>query len=402
MKRVYILWTMTALSAPIGCAGSPVGGGSNGGNAAIGATGGIIGAETGGFDTGGAGLDAAHGTGTGGLGGSGTGGAAAGDAGTCSSDQDCPASQVCGYEADPTCSISAHCIAGQYCDSVRAGCGCDGGVVLVGCGVASRPFSGADPCAGGTGGAPSAATPVSVTQLMGRAVPSCAAGYAHPSICCQGAPYRATTCTEDATRPFDVCGPEQLAYPDANLCCSLDNKTICVQPSGVDSTADAGQSSTCHNPCRPGAYPPPPFLGSELCVLGTGMSVEPREPFCSLCTGPVQWCSTPCPAGWSAPAGGQVDLCCLADSSGRSFCFSQAGYIGSNDGGGGGTSDASACRFEQFLNDSNSYVVTCDFAGSGTCNCWFNGVVTQTFSAAQADAGVRNLCGISMCGFPSS
>ena len=31
-------------------------------------------------------------------------------------------------------------------------------------------------------------TPVSVTQLMGKQVLPCAAGYEHPNICCQGAP----------------------------------------------------------------------------------------------------------------------------------------------------------------------------------------------------------------------
>src|SRR5664280_2459225 len=346
MKHARVLWTTMALSAAIGC----------GGSAATGATGA---AGTGGStNTRSASLGGVNGTGTGGLGNSGTAGAMAGGAGGCSSDQDCPSSQVCAYEADPTCSIRAHCIPGQFCDSVAVGCGCGGGIVLVGCGVASKPFTGIGPCTGGTGGAPNAATPVSVTQLMGKEVLPCAAGYEHPNICCQGAPYQATTCTEDLTRPFDVCEAEQLAYPDPNTCCSLDNKTACMQPSGVDSTADAGQGSNCQNPCSPGAYPPPPFLGGVLCAFGTGMSIEPTEPFCSLCTGPVQWCSSPCPTGWSTPAGGQVDLCCLADSSGRNFCFSQAGYIGGSMGGGGGYSNASGCRDEQFIGDGNSYVVT--------------------------------------------
>ena len=325
-------------------------------------------------------------------------GAADASSGTCSN-QDCPASQVCGYEADLTCSIQAHCILREFCNNVTVGCGCDGGIVLVGCGVASRPFTGISPCSSGTGGTPNAATPVSVTQLMGKEVLPCTDGYAHPNICCQGAPYQATTCAADLAHPFDDCGPEQLAYPDPNACCSLDNKTSCVQPSGADLTADAGQRSSCHNPCAPGAYPPPPFLDGELCAFGTGMSIEPKEPSCSLCTGPVQWCSTPCPAGWSTPAEGQVDFCCQTDSTGRSFCFSQAGYIDGVDGVGS-YSGTSGCRGEQFIDDGNSYVVTCDFTGSSTCNCLFNGVVTQTFSSTQIDKTGPDPCGMSLCGFP--
>ena len=360
--------------------------------------------------TGGAGVGGTIGTGPGGLGTSATAGAA-GSAGTCSSDQDCPSSQVCGYEADITCSNLAHCIPSEFCNDVTVGCGCDGSVVSVGCGVASRPFKGTGACAGGTGGAPNG-TPVPVAQLTGKEVLPCADGYAHPNICCRGAPYLATTCTEDLTRPFDDCQAEQLAYPNPNVCCSLDNKTTCLQPSGANATADAGQASNCRNPCSPGAYPPPPFLDGHLCAFGTGImsadAVEQDPPAatpCSLCTGPVQWCSNPCPAGWSAPAGSQVDLCCQTDSSGRRFCFSQAGYIGGADGGGVGYSDAaSGCRDEQFIGDGNSYVATCDFTGSGTCNCLFNGVVERTFPSPQIDTipAWVDPCGISIsqCGFP--
>ncbi len=139
-------------------------------------------------------------------------GAADASSGTCSN-QDCPASQVCGYEADLTCSIQAHCILREFCNNVTVGCGCDGGIVLVGCGVASRPFTGISPCSSGTGGTPNAATPVSVTQLMGKEVLPCTDGYAHPNICCQGAPYQATTCAADLAHPFDDCGPGSSPIP---------------------------------------------------------------------------------------------------------------------------------------------------------------------------------------------
>lgn len=352
-------------------------------------------AAAGAAETGGLGNGASMNTGgASAAGGTNAGGAAAGGASGCSSDEDCPSSQVCGYEADLSCSIQAHCIPGAFCNSVAVGCGCDGGMVLVGCGVASKPFTGIGPCANkGTGGAPSTAIPVSVTQLFGVAVPQCPAGYEHPNICCQGAPYQATVCTEDPTRPFGLCQSEQLAYPDANACCSLDNKTTCVKPSSVDSTADAGQQSGCNNPCSPGAYPAPPLFERDLCVLGTGMSIEPTQPWCSLCTGPIDWCSTPCPAGWSAPAGGQVDLCCQTGSSGQSFCFSQAGYIG-DAGGGVGSADASGCRGEEFVDDGNSYVMSCDFTALPDCTCLVNGVVTQTLSTN------TQCLDVTPCGFP--
>jgi hypothetical protein len=319
--------------------------------------------------------------------------------GACTSDHDCPQSQVCGYQADISCSGQAHCIPTQFCNSVTVGCGCDGGIVLVGCGVASRPFSGAGACAGSTGGASGSSTPVDVTQLMGKEVPACAPGYAHPDICCQGAPYRATTCTEDLMRPFDGCGAEELVYPDPKTCCSLANKTTCER-AAPDPAADAGQRSSCQNPCYPGAYPPPPPLDSFLCVFGTGMSVASKEPWCSLCTSPIQWCPPPCPAGWSAPPGGQVDLCCQADPSGKPFCFSQAGYIGSRNGGGVGESDGSSCRYELFLGNGNSYVVSCDLTASAKCTCLTNGITTKEYST-QANTSVVDGCGISQCGFPS-
>ncbi len=332
----------------------------------------------------------------------GAGAAAGGAPGTCSS-QGCPASQVCGYEADRACSIQAHCIPRAFCNDVAVACGCDGGVVLVGCGVATRPFTGIGPCSGDAGtasGTSNTATAVSVSQLVGKEVLSCPDGYVHPNVCCQGAPYQKTTCAEDLAHPFDGCGPEQGAFPDPNACCSLDKKTSCIEPSGAGATGYSGQRSSCQNPCAPGAYAPPPLLDGSLCAFGTGMSVEPKEPPCSLCTGPVQWCSTPCPAGWSPPDRGQVDSCCQSDSSGERFCFSQAGHIDGDLHSGGVFANDSGCRGEQFLGDGNSYVVTCDFKGSSTCDCSFNDVVVQTFPSTRIDKAGTDPCGISLCGFP--
>ena len=137
----------TGAGGAVGSGGTISTGGMAGSGGAV-FSGGMIGmggaAGAGGvFGTGGA-------TGAGGAIGSG------GAASTCSSDQDCPSSQVCGYEADITCSIQAHCIPEAFCNSVVVGCGCDGGMVLVSCGMASKPFTGIGPCANGTGGATSA------------------------------------------------------------------------------------------------------------------------------------------------------------------------------------------------------------------------------------------------------
>jgi hypothetical protein len=101
-----------------------------------------VSANGGAANTGGANVS---GTSTGELSNIGTGGVAAGGAHACSSNQDCPSLQICGYEADPTCSIQAHCVSGAHCNFMTPSCGCDGSTVTVICGVASKPFTGL-PC----------------------------------------------------------------------------------------------------------------------------------------------------------------------------------------------------------------------------------------------------------------
>jgi hypothetical protein len=270
-----------------------------------------------------------------------------------------------------------------------------------GCAEVSQANSGAGGSSpANTGGSTSTtARSVSVASLSEKVVPACAAGYEHPNVCCLGAPYKATVCSEDLAHPYGTCEKGQFAYPDPDSCCLLDANTPCRQPLGVDRDAGAGQQTGCHNPCLPGTYPPSDAAsqgGEMLCLGGTGLVGQPREPFCSLCDGPVQWCSTPCPVGWSAPAGGQVDLCCQTDSSGKTSCFSQSEWIDGYGGGRGGASfsNSDGCISEQFTDDGNSYVMTCDFAGSNTCTCLLNGATTATLAGAP--------CDISLCGFPSS
>ena len=243
-------------------------------------------------------------------------------------------------------------------------------------------------CTGNDSSGAGTKVPVSVMPLFGTTVPPCVAGYEHPNICCKGAPYKATVCTEDIARPFDNCETGQFAYPDATACCSLDDKTACTPPSNTDSTPDGGPQAGCENPCLPGAYPcgevPISPSGASttgyLCCFGTGLSVSPPKPSCSLCTQQPEWCSASCPTGWSAPAGGRVDLCCQTDSKGRSACFSQAEGIGSGKGGSAFASPSS-CVGEEFLDDGNSYVMKChsvDLSTPPECTCLVNGAVTKT------------------------
>lgn len=230
--------------------------------------------------------------------------------------------------------------------------------------------------------------PVDATQLFGKEVPPCAAGYEHPNICCLGAAYEATVCSEDLTHPFSSCSAGKFTYPDPNACCLLGNNDSCVQPSGNDVSADAGRRD-CQNPCAPGAHPP--TSTGMLCCYGTGLSCESTQLWCSLCTSPPAYCPTPCPAGWSVPAT-QPDLCCQEDSGEKTLCYSQSVWIKDLSGGSVARSDSTTCTAEQFAVDGNSYVMTCNFGGSNDCSCLRNGAVTKTLSSDQCDIG--------LCAFP--
>ena len=61
--------------------------------------------------------------------------------------------------------------------------------------------------------------PVSASDLYRTEVPPCAAGYAHPSICCQGAPYEATVCTlrNRLVVPVASAGLQSMQRPRARL-----------------------------------------------------------------------------------------------------------------------------------------------------------------------------------------
>ncbi|MGC4118891.1 MAG: hypothetical protein QM765_30865 [Myxococcales bacterium] len=227
---------------------------------------------------------------------------------------------------------------------------------------------------------------VDVRSLYGAEVQPCAAGHAHPNVCCLGAPYKATVCSEDLAHPFDACDPGAMAYPDPEACCALDGERPCLQPAGVDPAAVRGN---CVNPCRPGGYPDP-SMPALYCWFGIGLSMQLKDPGI-----PISWCSDPCPAGWSAPEGGQLDLCCKKGTNSQELCFSQANAIESPGGASSGRSSPAECKFEVFAADGKSRVIRCDFTVSRDCDCLVNGAVTKTVSLADGHTCLElpDVCG---------
>jgi len=170
-------------------------------------------------------------------------------------------------------------------------------VVSVGCGVASRRSRELGPALV----APAAhqnGTPVPVAQLTGKEVLPCADGYAHPNICCRGAPYLATTCTEDLTRPFDDCQAEQLAVSQPKRLLFARQQDNLPAAFRAMRPLMPGKHPTAVTLCSPGAYPPPPFLDGHLvlepeyCSAGRCRQDPPPPPRAHLCTGPVHGVAT--------------------------------------------------------------------------------------------------------------
>ena len=237
--------------------------------------------------------------------------------------------------------------------------------------------------------APVIGVTVDVSQLFNVNVPACSSGYEHPNICCLGAPYVATFCTEDVKHPFDICGSGQFTYPDPNTCCSIADEADCAKAPLADA-ADSGVQNNCTTPCAPGAYPD--AADATLCRYGVeGVMSQTTPPACyGHCSSlPPDYCTTPCPASWSKSSS-QNDLCCRLNPSGQTFCYSQTAEI-RGFSGGQGHGDASSFFSEQFFDDGNSYVMTCDFTKS-TCNCVLNGNVVMVMFATQFDDRLMSHC----------
>ena len=233
--------------------------------------------------------------------------------------------------------------------------------VVVGCGgtvaAESIPEAGAPDA---SAACPSAVGATVSLDLLRGGVPICAAGEAHPNVCCAAGPDRPTTCTEDPSSPFRPCSCDAFTFPDPRTCCSL--------ASGGDCT-DAGDtvtSGTCQNACGPGAWSvdeepdsssaelgactdapdtlldgglPVPAPGCVLCCFGQGECAvnasgcgsegSPDSGLGGGGCGPSAFGCGPCPSGWQR-AQGIPDLCCLPDAGASPTCFSQAAVIHTN------------------------------------------------------------------------
>jgi hypothetical protein len=175
---------------------------------------------------------------------------------------------------------------------------------------------------------------VTVPLPSSGSILTCQDGYAHPSICCEPAPYASPQCRETVDEPFAPCPTGWLTLPDPTLCCSWTDPTRC----GAPSDTDAQSPLACWFPCGPGGYLPSslptgsPAIGFApdctdadggciYCCNGPGGAVcsgsQPGSgPFCP-----------PCPSGWSVPRGGQIDVCCRPSDASVPACFTSANAV---------------------------------------------------------------------------
>jgi hypothetical protein len=247
----------------------------------------------------------------------------------------------------------------------------------------------------------SAAQAVSMFVLIGGVAP-CAAGYAHPSACCQRG-----ACLEDQNAPFSACDEHSLTFPDRRTCCSLSDGKNCVAVpnADADASAEAAAPAACSLPCGPEGYPagetqflacsnPPSAIDCVYCCTGLGCPSDvcncPAEPPCS--------CNTPsctaCPDGWQGAEGNQVDLCCRAGSTGGTECFSQSAEVRAPAEGSSMTSGPNGCDAYKSAG-GHFYEVSCDVTMTPTCTCSMDGTMTQPLAS-----GDKVGCSFSLCGFP--
>jgi hypothetical protein len=181
-------------------------------------------------------------------------------------------------------------------------------------------------------------------------IPECADGSAHPNVCCSSAPGQPTSCVTKPNDPFRPCDSGWFAFPQRERCCPLSGAQSCVDaPEGQpSSTGDAAAGAQCHFFCGPNGYAPATataagiqgISASDVCCEGSGPNVVCQSRACNrpgnscavdagTCVPQPQICGPQCPmcpAGWSPPAEGQVDLCCRRDGTSEQ-CFSVAGSI---------------------------------------------------------------------------
>ena len=89
-------------------------------------------------------------------------------------------------------------------------------------------------------------------------ITSCPAGFAHPNICCEGGKDTPSTCGAYFNAPFRPCDSGWQTYPNAAECCSLDDPSKCVAPTGSgigNLGGPSGGGGSCNWACPPGWWP---------------------------------------------------------------------------------------------------------------------------------------------------
>ncbi len=117
-----------------------------------------------------------------------------------------------------------------------------------------------------------------VSLPVSGSVPACELGYAHPSVCCEPAPYQSAECVEDSDAPFRSCG-HWLTFPDARTCCSLAGSKTCTAPMPVSAR---GSTVDCDLPCGPGGYLPDDPL-ADAGPVGMPDCADDPMGFCAAC-----------------------------------------------------------------------------------------------------------------------
>ena len=111
---------------------------------------------------------------------------------------------------------------------------------------------------------------VAASEVIGT-VPSCAAGSAHPNVCC-----REGICVASLADPFDVCPAGELLFPDPRRCCPLAGGDCVAAPLGDGGTI---LSPSCTLPCGPEGYAP---MAPEA-TCGTGPVPGTGATGCEFC-----------------------------------------------------------------------------------------------------------------------
>jgi hypothetical protein len=126
---------------------------------------------------------------------------------------------------------------------------------------------------------------------------ACAAGWAHPNVCCSAGPDVASACGAWEENPFRACASGSTTYPNLLSCCELSDPTKCVDTSP------------------------------------SGVSLPPTPP-------PAYGCGFACPPGWWAESGGAVPVSSVSSGGGASSGGSTSGGTlngsGSSSGGSSG------------------------------------------------------------------